>query len=114
MHTKGKWEVHSKMTETESGLQIIPVYNFAPNTRPTGRCICAVSGHNLEAQDNAKLIAAAPETAKQRDALLGVIRNALISIKILSMPRLVSNVASNKEIIAIMADYFKAAIKLCE
>ncbi|KKK62006.1 hypothetical protein LCGC14_3008660 [marine sediment metagenome] len=59
-HTKGKWEAHNKMTETESGLKIIPVYNFAPNTRPTGRCICAVSGHDPEAQANARLIAAAP------------------------------------------------------
>ena len=108
-HTKGKWEAHNKMTETESGLKIIPVYNFAPNTRPTGRCICAVSGHDPEAQANARLIAAAP-------ALLAACKDfhawntKYPSSSIFSHAVIVKIAAELDEI----AESAKAAIKQCE
>jgi len=45
-----------------------------------------------------------------RDRLLEVLKNTLVSLEIMSMPMLDENVASNKQLLKIMAESFKAAI----
>lgn len=65
---------------------------------------------------NARLIAAAPETKRQRDALLATIKNALTSLAIINMPVQgdISAVATNEELLKIIADSFRAAIAEAE
>ena len=92
MITEGKWEVHDKMTETGSKLEIIPIYNCPKEGRmPNGtRCVCAVSGHDAEAYDNARLIAAAPE-------LLEACKEAVVLFQKLGVKLLASGNISNIE-----------------
>ena len=47
---------------------------------------------------------------KQRDDLLTTVENALVSLAIINMPRQDDNVATDTEILKIMADSFEAAI----
>ena len=47
---------------------------------------------------------------QQRDDLLATVKNALISLAVISMPREDNNVATNSEILKIMGDSFIVAI----
>lgn len=58
-HTPGPWQVQT--FRTRAGHFIC--------TSPAGPDIAVVKGNNLESEANARLIAAAPETAAERDRL---------------------------------------------
>lgn len=48
---------------------------------------------------------------QQRDALRETIQNALVSTKLMTLPRLDNTVASNEEILSIMVKSFEAALQ---
>ncbi len=107
MITEGKWEIHESNSHPHFSIR---VGDYMNNTH-----ICSMSNeHSQETDDNACLIAAAPETKQQRDDLLATITNALASLAVMDMPRLDNKVATNDEILKIMADSFQEAIAKTE
>lgn len=60
-HTPGPWEVMRKITETESGLEVIPIYGPPEGRQRDRRVVGTASFHDPVAEANARLIAAAPE-----------------------------------------------------
>ena len=95
MITQGKWTVFNGEDDytIDSGFVLIA---RVPNT-------------TRNAQANAKLMAAAPE-------LLDVLKNALVTFSIMAMPITGNpkNVASNYDLLKIVADSFKQAITSVE
>ncbi len=63
MHTEGKWEVNSTIIQDGTGYTIAQVW---PDIRVPSDVSLSLM------KDNARLIAAAPETAKERDELKAV------------------------------------------
>jgi len=72
--------------------------------------ICDVGFMNVHPEANTLLIAAAPETKKQRDNLLATCRNALATLAIMLMPQSDKGVASNEDLTKILITAFEAAI----
>ena len=79
-HTKGEWEIATKQTElmgdyvieTCDGLTIIATVHRSPRMEN--------STFRDEAYENALLMATAPETKEQRDALLDALKNLMSEI----------------------------------
>lgn len=109
-HTKGPWELgefhypdDGKIGRCEIRQDMgILAHVYLPAKNQTGF---------KEGQANARLIAAAPKTKKQRDKLVTTINNALATLAVMSMPALDNNVATNEELLKIMGDSFEQAIK---
>lgn len=105
MHTKGKWiqEKNPREDTIDIGVRRDRVFCV----------ICSVPWYgeddvgSEEAESNANILTASL-------GLLDTIRNARTSLAIMSMPQMDSNVASNSEILKVMADSFKAAIDEAE
>ena len=51
---------------------------------------------------------------QQRDDLLAACKNGLTTLTVISMPRLDNNVATDADLLKILAESFKAAIAKCE
>ena len=84
-----------------------------------GRQSCTESFHSITEQEDIDkiqsdraidLLAENKQLKQQRDDLLEACKNALVSLAIISMPRLDNNVATDAELLKIMGDSFRAAI----
>ncbi len=106
-HTKGKWEV-AELAEF-NGLFMVKV--VCPNRNTVVSLTIPTWVGKEEILANAKLIAAAPETAKQRDDLVYLLKKVML-IKDLWLPK-PSDVAENMDEIKalwIMKDLLEKAI----
>ncbi len=118
-HTAGLWLVirprhprakrpDDRLIVTDDRKHIAEVFAYQNRENPHG-----------SSEANAKLIAESPETAAERDRLKAVnaellqtIQNALVSLAIVNTPvrEGLLDVATNAELMNIMADSFRAAI----
>ena len=83
-HTKGEWEVSNMaasfvklaIKELEDLVTVRALVNNQPHLEYETIAVIFESGKTNNAEANAHLIAAAPETKKQRDALLAACKEA--------------------------------------
>ncbi len=99
--------------QTEPTTDLRKIYVDEPES---GEIVCRVLGtYDVKVQeDRARLIASAPTLKQQRNDLLDACRNGLTTLAIISMPRLDNNVATDTDLLKILAESLKAAIAKCE
>ena len=76
-YTKGKWEAKLYKPTNSWGVRQTPntpSVSLDGESLPCGFSICNIVAQGKEGEATAKFIASAPETAKQRDALLAALK----------------------------------------